>query len=194
MRENMPVRVLSSFEDRPGTMLVGEDKIGDYEMERQLITGIAYDKNEAMVTLTGLPDKPGTVAAIFGPLAQAGINVDMIIQSLPEHGARSGVTFTVPTASLAHSRDVLEKVRETMGFEEIITDTNVVKVSAVGVGMRSNAGIAAQMFESLGSRGINILAITTSEIKVSVLIAEEYTELAVRVLHTAYGLDEEVDA
>jgi aspartate kinase len=194
MRENMPVRVLSSFEDRPGTMLVGEDKIGDYEMERQLITGIAYDKNEAMVTLTGLPNRPGTVAAIFGPLAEAGINVDMIIQSLPERGASSGVTFTVPTASLAHSRDVLEKVREEMGFEEIITDTNVVKVSAVGVGMRSNAGIAAQMFQALGARGINILAITTSEIKVSVLIAEEYTELAVRVLHTAYGLDEEVDA
>jgi aspartate kinase len=194
MRENMPVRVLSSFEDRPGTMLVGEDKIGDYEMERQLITGIAYDKNEAMVTLTGLPDRPGTVAAIFGPLAEAGINVDMIIQSLPERGASSGVTFTVPTASLAHSRDVLEKVRQEMGFEEIITDTNVVKVSAVGVGMRSNAGIAAQMFQALGARGINILAITTSEIKVSVLIAEEYTELAVRVLHTAYGLDEEVDA
>jgi aspartate kinase len=194
MRENMPVRVLSSFEDRPGTMLVGEDRIGDYEMERQLITGIAYDKNEAMVTLTGLPDVPGTVAAIFGPLAEAGVNVDMIVQSLPQRGSASGVTFTVPAASLAHSRAVLEEVRKKIGLEDIITDTNVVKVSAVGVGMRSNAGIAAQMFSALGARGINILAITTSEIKVSVLIAEEYTELAVRVLHTAYGLDDTGEA
>jgi aspartate kinase len=191
MRENMPIRVLSSFDDRPGTMVVGDEAIKEYEMERQLITGIAYDKNEAMVTLTGIPDRPGTVAEIFGPLAEANINVDMIVQAVPHASGKTDLTFTVPTASLAHSRDVLEKARTELGFDEIISDTNVVKVSAVGVGMRSNAGIAAQMFQALGARGINILAITTSEIKVSVLIAEEYTELAVRVLHTAYGLDDD---
>ncbi|MEA3004272.1 MAG: aspartate kinase [Sphingomonadales bacterium] len=189
MRENIPVRVLSSFDDRPGTMVVGDDQIEDYQMERQLITGIAYDKNEARVTLTGVPDRPGSVASIFAPLAKASVNVDMIVQSVPRAGQKSDLTFTVPTASLAQSRDLLEKVRPEVGFDEILTDTNVVKVSAVGVGMRSNAGIAAMMFQALADRGINILAITTSEIKVSVLIAEEYTELAVRVLHSAYGLD-----
>jgi aspartate kinase len=190
MRENIPIRVLSSFDDRPGTMVVGDEAIEEYNMERQLITGIAYDKNEARVTLTGVPDRPGSVAAIFAPLAEGLINVDMIVQSVPRAGQKSDLTFTVPTASLAQSRDLLEKAREGVGFDEILTDTNVVKVSAVGVGMRSNAGIAATMFQALADRGINILAITTSEIKVSVLIAEEYTELAVRVLHTAYGLDD----
>jgi aspartate kinase len=119
------------------------------------------------------------------------VNVDMIVQSVPRVGQPSDLTFTVPRASLAHSVDTLTKVREAIGFDELLTDTNVVKISAVGVGMRSNAGIAAQMFEALAGRGINILAISTSEIKVSVLIPEEYTELAVRVLHTTYGLDAE---
>ena len=190
MREKIPIRVLSSFDDRPGTTVVGDEAIEEFDMERQLITGIAYDKNEARVTLTGVPDRPGSVAAVFTPLAEAGVIVDMIVQSVPRAGQKSDLTFTVPTAALAQSRDLLEKAREAVGFDEILTDTNVVKVSAVGVGMRSNAGIAATMFQALAERGINILAITTSEIKVSVLIAEEYTELAVRVLHTAYGLDD----
>ena len=199
MRYNMPLTVLSSFEDKPGTMIVGEDHpeygpIEESHMERNVITGIAHDKTEAMVTLTGLPDKAGTVAAIFAPLAEANINVDMIVQSVPRAGEPSVLTFTVPTASLAHSVAELNKVKTDIGFDEILTDTNVVKVSAVGVGMRSNAGIAAKMFQTLAERGINILAITTSEIKVSVLIPEEYTELAVRVLHTAYGLDAEQGA
>ena len=191
MRYNMPLTVLSSFEDKPGTMIVGDEAIEESNMERNVITGIAHDKNEAMVTLTGLPDKAGTVAAIFAPLAEANINVDMIVQSVPRAGEPSVLTFTVPTASLAHSVAELNKVKSAIGFDELLTDTNVVKVSAVGVGMRSNAGIAAKMFQTLAERGINILAITTSEIKVSVLIPEEYTELAVRVLHTAYGLDAE---
>ncbi|WP_129793335.1 aspartate kinase [Sphingosinicella sp. CPCC 101087] len=191
MRTNMPLQVLSSFEDRPGTLIVGDEAIEDREMERNVITGIAHDKNEAMVTLTGLPDRAGTVAEIFSPLAEASINVDMIVQASPRRDAESTLTFTVPRASLAHSVAELEKVKEKIGFADIVTDTNVVKISAVGVGMRSNAGIAAQMFRTLAGRGINILAITTSEIKVSVLIPEEYTELAVRVLHTAYGLDAE---
>ncbi|MDP8914333.1 MAG: aspartate kinase [Pseudomonadota bacterium] len=190
MRENIPIKVLSSFDDRPGTMVVGDEAIEGYQMERQLITGIAYDKNEARVTLTGLPDRPGSVAAIFAPLAEASVNVDMIVQSVARSGQKSDLTFTVPTAALAHTTDLLQKLRSEIGFDELLTDTDVVKVSAVGVGMRSNAGIAAQMFKALADRGINILAITTSEIKVSVLIPEDYTELAVRVLHTAYGLDD----
>jgi len=192
MRRNIPLRVLSSFEDGPGTLIVGDDygkATRDKHMERNVITGIAHDKNEAMVTLTGLPDRAGTVAAIFAPLAKANVDVDMIVQSVPRPGEPSLLTFTVPRASLTHSVAELEQRKAEIGFDEILTQTNVVKVSAVGVGMRSNAGIAAKMFETLAERGINILAITTSEIKVSVLIPEEYTELAVRILHTAYGLD-----
>jgi len=189
MRYNMALQVLSSFEDKPGTLIVSDEKIEEFNMERQLITGIAHDKNEARITLTGLPDRPGTVAAIFAPLARANINVDMIVQTGHGTGAASDVTFTVPRGSLAHCVAELEKVREAISYDEILTDTNVVKVSAVGIGMRLNAGIAAKMFETLAERGINILAISTSEIKVSVLVAEEYTELAVRVLHSAFGLD-----
>jgi aspartate kinase len=191
MRYKLPLKVLSSFEDLPGTMIVGDEALEDKDMERNVITGIAHDQNEAMVTLTGLPDQPGTLAAIFAPLAAANINVDMIVQSAHEANDRRTLTFTVPTASLAHAVAALEKVQETIGVDEIRTNTEVVKVSAVGVGMRSNAGIAAKMFQTLGDRGINIIAITTSEIKVSVLIHEDYTELAVRVLHTAFGLDAE---
>jgi aspartate kinase len=194
MRENMPIRVLSSFDDRPGTLVVGDEFLEGQNMERQLITGIAYDKNEARITLTGMPDSPGSVAAIFTPLAEASVNVDMIVQNVSRAGTKADITFTVPTASLVQSTDVLERLRDEIGYDEMLTDTNVVKVSAVGVGMRSNAGIAAQMFQALAGRGINILAISTSEIKVSVLIPEEYTELAVRVLHTAYGLDAESEA
>ena len=194
MRYSMPLQVLSSFEDKPGTLIVGDDKIEEFNMERVLVTGIAHDKNEALVTLTGLPDKPGTVAAIFGPLAAANINVDMIIQAAPREGEKSELTFTVPKGSLAQAVAELEKLKVNGGFDAMTTDTNVVKVSAVGVGMRSNAGIAAQMFHTLAERGINIRAISTSEIKVSVLVAEEYTELAVRVLHTAFGLDAPAEA
>jgi len=189
MRYNMPLQVLSSFEDKPGTLIVGDDRIEELHMERQLVTGIAHDKNEARVTLTALPDRPGTVAAIFAPLAKANMNVDMIVQSGAGMGGVSTLTFTVPTSSLAHAVAALEKAKPEIGFDEITTDTDVVKVSAVGIGMRSNAGIAAKMFDTLAERGINILAISTSEIKVSVLVPEEYTELAVRVLHTAFGLD-----
>jgi len=191
MRYNMALQVLSSFEDKPGTLIVGDEKIEELNMERQLVTGIAHDKNEARITLVGLPDKPGTVASIFAPLAAANVNVDMIVQSGAGTGRSSSLTFTVPTASLAHAVAELEKAKEAIGFDQIITNTEVVKVSAVGIGMRSNAGIAAKMFETLAERGINILAISTSEIKVSVLLPEEYTELAVRVLHTAFGLDAE---
>ncbi len=195
MKEQVRVRVLSSFDDardedgHRGTLIVGEEEIDD--MERQLITGIAHDKNEAKITLTAVPDRPGAVGSIFAPLADAGINVDMIVQNIAHSTGSTDVTFTVPSADLARSLDVLEKASGEIGYGNLVHDTRVAKISVVGVGMRSHAGVASTMFQTLGARGINILAITTSEIKVSVLIEEDYTELAVRVLHTAYGLDAE---
>lgn len=200
MKEQVRVQVLSSFtgEDAPmadtlpGTMIVGEEEIDD--VERQLITGIAHDKNEAKITLTSVPDKPGAVAAIFEPLAAANINVDMIIQNIAHNHGSTDVTFTVPSADLARSLEALNQGREAIGFGELVHDTRVAKISVVGVGMRSHAGVASTMFTTLGARGINIQAISTSEIKVSVLIHEDETELAVRVLHTAYGLDAEAAA
>ena len=189
------MRVLSSFDDgrdddgHRGTLIVGEDEIEEGQMERQLITGIAHDKNEAKVTLAAVPDRPGAVASIFTPLADASINVDMIVQNVAHDTGSTDVTFTVPGAELARATDVLERARGTIGYTRLIADTAVCKVSVVGVGMRSHAGVAATMFKALADRGINILAIATSEIKVSVLIHSDYTELAVRVLHTAYGLD-----
>ena len=201
MKEQVRVQVLSSLtgddapaaDTLPGTMIVGEEEIED--VERQLITGIAHDKNEAKITLTGVPDKPGSVAAIFAPLSAANINVDMIIQNIAHRSSGStsatDVTFTVPSADLPRSIEALNQARGEIGFGELIHDTRVAKISVVGVGMRSHAGVASTMFDTLGARGINILAISTSEIKVSVLIHEDETELAVRVLHTAYGLDAE---
>jgi aspartate kinase len=196
MKENVRVQVLSSFEDPTdnpitGTLIVGDDEIGEDEMERQLITGIAHDKNEAKVTLTRVPDRPGAVANIFGPLAEANINVDMIIQNIAHDTGSTDVTFTVPGAELARAIDTLEKGKDAIGYQELMHDTKVAKISVVGVGMRSHAGVASTMFRALAQRGINIQAISTSEIKVSVLIDEDETELAVRVLHTAYGLDAE---
>lgn len=193
MKEGVRIRVLSSFQDgdgaETGTLIVSEEELGD--MERQLITGIAHDKNEAKITLTDVPDRPGAVAAIFMPLADAGINVDMIVQNIAHSSGSTDVTFTVPAADLARSLDVLGAAQAAIGFARMMHDTRVAKVTVVGVGMRSHAGVAATMFKTLGARGINIQAITTSEIKVSVLIDEDETELAVRVLHTAYGLDAE---
>ncbi len=206
MKENVRIQVLSSFVDDdapsadtlPGTMIVSEQElagiVGEEEthgMERQLITGIAHDKNEAKITLTSVPDRPGSVASVFAPLAEANINVDMIVQNIAHSTGSTDVTFTVPSSDLAKSLDVLERAKAAIGFETLVHDTRVAKISVVGVGMRSHAGVASKMFTTLGERGINIQAITTSEIKVSVLIHEDETELAVRVLHTAYGLDAE---
>ncbi len=201
MKEGVRVQVLSSFIDDdappadsiPGTMIVGDDELAriseDLDMERQLITGIAADKNEAKVTLTRVADKPGAVAAIFGPLAAANINVDMIIQNVAKDKGETDVTFTVPAADLPRAQALLEERKDAIGYYRMIAEGKVAKISVVGVGMRSHAGVAATMFQSLADRGINIQAISTSEIKVSVLIDEDETELAVRVLHTAYGLD-----
>jgi aspartate kinase len=185
MKEKVKVQVLSSFQDAPGTMVVDEDE----DMERELIAGVAYDKNEAKVTLVNVPDRPGVVAAIFGPLADANINVDMIVQNIAKEEGKTDVTFTVPKTQLPLSLKVLEEAQGSIGHAQLISNADVAKISVVGVGMKSHAGVAATMFRALASRGINIQAITTSEIKVSVLVAEEYVELAVRVLHTAYGLD-----
>lgn len=199
MKENVRVQVLSSFDDPtqeelPGTLIVSEQEIEDSNMERQLITGIAHDKNEAKIIVTRVPDRPGAVASIFVPLAEAAINVDMIIQNDSKDREETDVTFTVPRADLARSVDLLEANKSNIGFNRIITDAEVAKISVVGVGMRSHAGVAAMMFKTLAERGINIEAISTSEIKVSVLIDEDEAELAVRVLHTAYGLDAEAAA
>lgn len=199
MKEKVRVQVLSSFIDDdapaadtlPGTMIVSDEELEGLEMERQLITGIAADKNEAKVTLTRVADRPGAVAAIFGPLAAASINVDMIIQNIAKDKGETDVTFTVPKADLLRTQALLEEQKDTIGFFRLISDDKVSKISVVGVGMKSHAGVAATMFKALADRGINVQAISTSEIKVSVLIDEDETELAVRVLHTAYELDGE---
>jgi aspartate kinase len=185
-RYNLPLQVLSSFEDLPGTLVVREDSLESYGMERQLITGIAYDKKEARIMMTGLPGGAGAAASIFSPLAEAGINFDMIVQ-----GAPGEITFTVPADALARAQDVLERNQSAIGYAGLTADTAICKVSIVGIGIRSDPSIAARMFETLAERKIDILAIATTEIKVSVLIPEDYTELAVRVLHTAFGLDAE---
>ena len=187
MRHHVRVQVLSSFEDRPGTLVVDEDEV----VETQIVSGIAYSRNEARITVQQVKDRPGIAASIFGPLSEANINVDMIVQSVSRDGVYANMTFTVGKADLPRALAVLERAREEIGFGEVSADSDVVKVSVIGVGMRSHAGIAHKMFQTLADRGINIQAISTSEIKVSVLIGEEYTELALRALHTAYGLDKD---
>jgi aspartate kinase len=181
--------VRSSFDDPAspgeGTLICDEEDI----VEQQIVTGIAYSKDEAQITLRRVADKPGVAAAIFGPLAEANINVDMIIQVVSGDAATTDITFTVPTADFERARALLEESRDGIGFTELQGANDVVKVSAIGVGMRSHAGVAAKAFKALADKGINIRAITTSEIKFSVLIDAAYTELAVRTLHSLYGLD-----
>ncbi|HUJ99995.1 MAG TPA: aspartate kinase, partial [Stellaceae bacterium] len=185
MNHQVRVQVLSSFSDEPGTLVVNEDEI----VEQQVVSGIAYSRDEAKVTLLKVADRPGVAAAIFGPLAEHAINVDMIVQNISEDGRFTDLTFTVGKADLARTVKVLEDRRGQLGFAALKPDPNVVKISVIGVGMRSHAGVAQQMFKTLAEKNINIQVISTSEIKVSVLLAEEYTELALRALHTAYGLD-----
>jgi aspartate kinase len=185
MNRGVRLQVLSSFTDRPGTLVVDEDEI----VEKQVVSGIAYSRDEAKITVQRVADRPGVAAAIFGPLADHAINVDMIVQNVSEDGLTTDLTFTVARADLDRAVAVLEKSRAVLGFTALKPDANVVKISVIGVGMRSHAGVAKQMFQTLADKGINIQVISTSEIKVSVLIAAEYTELALRALHTAYGLD-----
>jgi len=185
MNHRVRVQVRSSFSDAPGTLVVDEDEI----LEQAVVSGITYTSDEAKVTLRNVADRPGVAAAVFGPLADANVNVDMIVQSASPDGAHTDITFTVARGDLERTAQILDDRKQEVGYQQLMADAAVVKVSVIGVGMRSHAGVAQQMFQALSDRGINIQAISTSEIKISVLIAAEYTELAVRTLHAAYGLD-----
>ncbi|RFC68011.1 MULTISPECIES: aspartate kinase [Mesorhizobium] len=171
----------------PGTLICDEDEI----VEQQVVTGIAYAKDEAQISLRRVADRPGVSAGIFGPLAEAAINVDMIVQNISEDGKFTDITFTVPSGDVAKALNVLQKIRETVGIDDIQHDDGMSKVSVIGIGMRSHAGVAATAFKALADKQINIRAITTSEIKISILIDGPYTELAVRTLHSVYGLDKQ---
>jgi aspartate kinase len=194
MVHSVRIFVRSSFEkpedidpraEPPGTLICGEEEI----VEQQVVTGIAFSKDEAQISLRRLQDKPGVAAAIFGPLAEASVNVDMIVQSVSGDGATTDLTFTVPASDYERAADVLAKARTEIGYERLDGATDISKVSVIGIGMRSHAGVAARAFKALADRKINIRAITTSEIKFSILIDAEYTELAVRTLHSLYDLD-----
>jgi aspartate kinase len=184
MNERVRVQVLSSFQDVPGTLVVDEDEI----VEKQNVSGIAYSRDDAKITLRRVPDRPGIAAAVFGALADHSVNVDMIVQNVSADGM-TDMTFTVGKTDLPRARATLAEAQSQIGFTEVLADPDVAKISVVGVGMRSHAGVANIMSRALADKAINIQVISTSEIKVSVLIAAEYTELAVRALHTAYGLD-----
>jgi len=189
MRYQMPIHLRSSFEDVPGTMVVAEDEA----MERAAVTGVAFNRDEAKFTLRGIPDRPGIAASVFGPIADAGINVDVIVQNVSEEG-RTDITFTVPRADFLATEKVLHALKEKLGAREVIGDATVAKVSIVGVGMRSHTGVAKRMFEALAQVGVNIQMITTSEIKITVVIDEKFLELAVRALHEAFELDRPPEA
>jgi aspartate kinase len=177
---------LAEADEPPGTLICDEEEI----VEKNVVTGIAYSKDDAQISLRRVADKPGVAAAVFMPLAEAHINVDMIVQNISEDGSLTDMTFTVPIADYDKAQQVLAEAREAVGYEIIQGSTDVAKISVIGIGMRSHAGVAAQAFEALAGRGINIRAITTSEIKISMLIDASYTELAVRTLHSLYGLDQ----
>jgi aspartate kinase len=185
MRHNVNLQVRSSFTDAPGTLVVNEDAI----VEQEKISGIAYSPDEAKVTIQRLPDRPGIAAAIFGTLADNHINVDMIVQTAASEGQKTDISFSLGRGDLGKALEIIEARRESLGFDGVDPQDDVTKISVVGMAMRSQPGVARTMFETLAERGINIEVISTSEIKISVLIAAEYTELAVRSLHTAFGLD-----
>lgn len=189
MTHGVRTQVLSSFEDKPGTLVVSEEEI----LEEQIVSGIAFARGEAKITVVGLDDRPGVVAALFGPLSDYHINVDMIVQSASDDGTRTDMTFTIPEDDLERSVNMLRGKQNEIGFADLVYTGDVVKISIIGVGMRTHTGVAAKMFRVLAEKNINIQVISTSEIKVSVVIAAEYCELAVRALHTAYGLDMPID-
>jgi aspartate kinase len=190
MVHNVRIFVRSSFErpqdiDPHGTLICDEDEI----MEKQTVTGIAFSRDEAQISIRQVRDKPGVAAAIFGPLAEANVNVDMIVQNVSADGKTTDLTFTVPAADYQRALDTIAKAKQAIGYARLDGATDVAKISVIGIGMRSHAGVAAQAFSALGERSINIRAITTSEIKFSLLIDAAFTELAVRTLHSLYGLD-----
>ena len=178
---------MGDLHNPPGTLICDEDEI----VEQQVVTGIAYAKDEAQISLRRVADRPGVAAGIFGPLAEANINVDMIVQNISEDGSFTDMTFTVPSGDIDKALHVLDEVKQTVGFDVIQSEAGMSKVSVIGIGMRSHAGVAATAFKALADRSINIRAITTSEIKISILIDGPYTELAVRTLHSVYGLDKQ---
>jgi len=185
MNHGVRLYVRSTFADGEGTLVCDEGEI----LEHQVVSGIAYSRDEAKITLVQVPDRPGVAAGIFGPLADENVNVDMIVQSTAADGALTNITFTVAKIDFDRTTKLLGELQKEIGFASVIADSDVVKVSVIGVGMRSHAGVAQLMFKTLSEKGINVQVISTSEIKISVLIAEEYAELALRALHTAYGLD-----
>jgi aspartate kinase len=185
MRHKVKLQVLSSFEDLPGTMVIEEEP----DMEKNSVSGIAFSLDEAKVTLVAIEDSPGIAATVFGALADAHINVDMIVQTAASEPGKTDITFSVPETDLERTRKVLDDVRKIITYADMITSSDICKISVVGVAMRSQPGVAKTMFETLADKGINIEVISTSEIKISVLIASDYKELAVRSLHTAFGLD-----
>jgi aspartate kinase len=189
MAKRVPVRVLSSFvepgEPNAGTLVCGEEEI----VEKQVVSGVAYSRDEAKITLLGVEDHPGVAAEIFGRMADANVNVDMIVQSQARAEGAQNIVFTCPDRDAPRAVEVLEETKKKIGIEEIHIRRDVAKVSVIGIGMKSQVGVARTMFSALAQKGINIEVIATSEIKISVLIDASYTELAVRALHTAYGLD-----
>jgi aspartate kinase len=194
MVHNVRIFVRSSFDKPdaidphgtpPGTLICGEEEI----VEQQVVTGIAFSRDEAQISIREVEDKPGVAAAIFGPLAEANINVDMIVQNVSSDGRTTDLTFTVPAGDYQRALDVIDKSRKAIGYQRLDSATDVAKISVIGIGMRSHAGVAAEAFRALAARSINIRAITTSEIKFSLLIDAAFTELAVRTLHSLYGLD-----
>ena len=185
MNHGVRLQVRSSFDDVPGTMVVDEEEV----VEHAVVSGIAHSGNEAKITLVRVPDRVGVAASLFGSLAAANINVDMIVQNVSHDGNATDLTFTVAQPDMDRTLRLVGGMREELGFERVAGDSDVVKISVIGVGMRSHAGVATTMFSALAERGINIQVISTSEIKISVLVASTYTELALRSLHSAYGLD-----
>jgi aspartate kinase len=183
---NIPIHVRSSFSEEAGTMVVNED----CAMEQLVVSGVTHDLNQARITLKKVPDQPGIAAKIFSPVAESGILVDMIIQNTRATG-QTDLTFTVPRADYNRALEIEKKVAATIGAEDVFGDTNIAKVSVIGVGMKNHSGVASLMFNALARENINIIMISTSEIRISCIIEEKYTELAVRVLHTAFGLDRE---
>ena len=185
MNHGVRTEVRSSFTPDRGTLVVNEEEI----VEKQIVSGIAYSRDEAKITLVRVADRPGVAAGIFGPLADASVNVDMIVQNVSADDQATDMTFTVTKSDLERTKTIIEANKDEIGYQSMIANDGVVKISIIGVGMRSHTGVAQTMFKTLAEKGINIQVISTSEIKVSVLVSEEYTELAVRALHTAYGLD-----
>ncbi|MDA9825762.1 ACT domain-containing protein, partial [Alphaproteobacteria bacterium] len=187
MRHNVNLQVRSSFNDAPGTLVVNEDSV----VEQETISGIAYSPDEAKITIVGLPDQPGVAAGVFGALADNYVNVDMIVQSASSAVKKTDISFSVSRGDLDKAVDIINKIKDQLKFESVDSSPNVAKISVVGTAMRTQPGVAKTMFETLATKGVNLHVISTSEIKISVLIDVEYTELAVRSLHTAYGLDDE---